>query len=594
MCYDTMWAVRFRPTDLLSRAWSLLPSERRAMVGLGALAVVAAQAESAALVLVALLADAAARASDFVQVSAGPIDFSLSIGLSAALAATAIGAASWVGYIYGRLAARNSARLEREGRDRIVESYSIASWQYQASQKSSRVQGRLLRLMDARGVAFSSFVNWIRAVATIGVFITAAAVMSLTGAFVIVLFGGLLSLAVLPVRRRVGRLGARTASMEVGVAADFAEALDHGSDVKVFGAWPSFVNRYQVKSNELEEVRASLHSTKALMPVVYQYGALALILGLLVLAVQQGGSQFGQLAASALLLLRSVQYGQQMQLSLQNLAEAVPRIDLLDLEVESPDESQDFGSEHLDRIKSVRLENLSYRYPGEEALALEAISLTLKPGTIYGIAGPSGSGKSTLAQVLLRLRRPERGAYLVNGRPAYDFSPESWRRLVTHVPQSPLLLHGTLEQNVSFLDESITSEQCQDAINQVGLTELLSSLPNGLNTELGPTNRNLSGGQTQRIGIARALARRPQMLILDEPTSALDIDSERVIGEALRALVDLPDILVLVIAHRPSTLALCEQIIVLDEGRISQTGQSDQLGHGFLRRLFASDTALDH
>lgn len=578
---------RLRRKDLVSKAWRDLRDERRSLLGLGALAVVAAQAESAALILIALTADSVASGEDAMDIVMGPIEMSLSILGAGFLTVAAIGFAALLVLMFGTREARTSARLERETRSRVVSSFASASWEYQSTQKSSRVQGRLLRLMDARSTTFLGLVGWIRALATIVVFVTVAAILSPVAAIVIVLFGALLSLAIFPVRRRVAIFGSRAAGEEVGMASDLAEALDHGADVHVFGVWPQFATRFNEKSESLADVMTRLRITKRLMPVIYQYGALALILVVLLAADAFGASgEFGEFAASALLLLRSVQYGQQLQLRLQGIAESVPRIELLDQELKVPPPPFVPGTKELTDIQQVELRSVSYSYPGGEAPALEGVSLRLSPGSIVGIAGPSGSGKSTLAQILLRIRVPAEGQYLVNEHSAYDFSAESWNHVVSHVPQHPHLLHGTLFENVSFLDPSITIEQARSALVTIGLEALVESLPHGLDTEVGPTGRSLSGGQVQRIGIARALVRQPSLIVLDEPTSALDVDAEKIVGDALGTLRGHPNVLVVVIAHRPSTLALCDEIMVLERGRLVASGDAEHVAamSGFLAR----------
>ena len=580
-------AKRLARKDLVSQAWRDLKDERRSLLGLGVLAVIAAQAESAALILIALTADSVASGEDVISVAVGAMEMELSILGAGAMTLAAIGFAALLVLGFGTREARTSARLERETRGRVVSSFASASWEYQSTQKSSRVQGRLLRLMDARSAAFLGLVGWIRALATIVVFVTVAAVLSPVAAIVIVLFGAVLSLAIFPVRRRVTLLGSRAAGEEVGMASDLAEALDHGADVHVFGMWPQFVSRFNEKSESLAEVMTRLRITKRLMPVIYQYGALALILVVLLAANASGASgEFGQFAASALLLLRSVQYGQQLQLRLQSLAESVPRIELLNQEITVPPPPFVPGTKELTHINHVELRRVSYAYPGGDTSALEDVSLRFSPGSIVGVAGPSGSGKSTLAQVLLRIRMPTAGEYLVNGQSAYSCSGESWHHVVSHVPQHPHLLHGTLFENVSFLDSAISAEQARDALVMIGLEGLIESLPYGLDTEVGPTGRSLSGGQVQRIGIARALVRQPGLIVLDEPTSALDVDAEKIVGDALDTLRGHPNVLVVVIAHRPSTLALCDEIVVLEKGRLVASGDANHvaLTSGFLAR----------
>ena len=551
----------------------------------------AAQAESLALIQIALIADAVARGAARTQLDVGPLSFGLEVPVAAALTGAATVVAALVVFAYGRQTARVYARMERASRDEIVDSFAKTDWEQQATLKSSRVQGQVLRLMDARARVFYGLVGWIRAFATIVVFVGVAAVMSAVMAVVIVIFGAILSLVVLPIRRQITRLSAHVASEEVGLATDVAEAADQGADVQVFGAWPAFLGRFAARSRSLELLRARVGTVRALMPVVYQYGALALILLVLLVAFMSSQvTQVGQFAASALLLLRTVQYGQQLQRSLQEIAEAVPRVSLLERELDQPAPRAVPGTRTLTIMGSLELRHIAYQYPDSDIPALHGISLTLRPGRIIGVAGPSGSGKSTLAQILLRLRWPTGGEYLVNGVPAVEYSTDSWNTLVAHVPQQTRLFHGTLAENVSFLDDTILSEEMLSALTAVGLDELVHSMPDGLHTVVGASGRNLSGGQVQRLGIARALVRRPKLVVLDEPTSALDVDAERLVADALSALRGQPDIIVLVIAHRPTTLALCDEMVVLDSGRLVAAGASDEvtLGSDFLARTWGS------
>jgi ATP-binding cassette, subfamily B, bacterial len=577
--------------DLISKAWRYLSGERRTVVGLAALAVLGAQAESIALVFIALIADSAARGEPNAQLNMGPLDLEFALPLVGVLTSLAIVLAAFVIFLNGRLSAIVSARLERASRDEIVASFAGAGWEYQSTLKSSRVQGRILRLMDARSKAFTGVVGWTRAIATIAVFVAVAAVMSPLAAVVIVMFGAVLSLAVFPIRRRIVRLARQAAGEEVGLSADVAEAADHGADVQIFGAWPAFLSRFGTRSSSLQTLRARLGTVKSLMPVVYQYGALALILAImLVAATSPVSGEIGPFAASALLLLRSVQYGQKLQHSLQAIAEAVPRIELLNRELAVPPPRVVPGSRTLNGVDTLELREVSYQYPGSEKYALLGVSLDLRPGTIVGVAGPSGSGKSTLAQILLRVRWVTTGQYHVNGWPAEEYSTASWNRMVSHVPQHPRLLHATLAENVSFFDDSIPRDKLGAALKAVGLHELTESLPGGLDAPLGPTGRSLSGGQVQRLGIARAFAREPRLVVLDEPTSALDVDSERVVKDALAALRRRSDVLVVVIAHRPSTLALCDEMVVLHEGRVAAAGRSEDvaLHNDFLAKTWGT------
>jgi ATP-binding cassette, subfamily B, bacterial len=563
--------------DLISKAWQQLSNERRTVLGLGLLAVVAAQAESAALILIALTAETVARGDDRIDIEAGPIDVSIGMATMGALTMVALAATAVVVLIYGRLTARVAARLERQARDEVVASYAGADWEYQSTQKASRVHGRL-RLMHHRAGTFLGLVGWTRALTSIAVFVTAAAVISPIAALIMALFGAVLSLAVLPVRRKAVRIAIQAAEQEVGLSEDVGEAIDQGPDVKVFGAWPAFGDLFSARSATLQHLRARAGAVRALLPAVYQYGAFLLILLVMLAAwASDASGNVGQFAAVALLLLRSVQYGQQLQQSLHTIANSVPGVERLQRELVVPPPRIVPGDHTLQGIETVQLRDVGYDYPGSATPALRDVSVDLRPGTIVGIAGPSGSGKSTLAQILLRLRWPTAGQYVINGQPAERYSVASWNRLVCHVPQQPRLLHGTLADNVSFFDESISRDRIARTLSAVGLGELMESMPGGLDLDVGPTTRNLSGGQVQRIGIARALVRDPRLVVLDEPTSALDVNAERLVGDALAALRGRSDVLVVVIAHRPSTLALCDEMVVLQDGHVTAAGRSQDV-----------------
>jgi ABC-type multidrug transport system fused ATPase/permease subunit len=198
------------------------------------------------------------------------------------------------------------------------------------------------------------------------------------------------------------------------------------------------------------------------------------------------------------------------------------------------------------------------------------VSAQFHVGEIIGIVGPSGGGKSTLSQLLLRLREPTSGAIRIDGESARDFKLSSWYRNVSLVAQDPRLFHATVAANIALLDRKVTRDQIIDAAKAAGIHDVIESLDNGYDTRVGPAFRDLSGGQIQRIGIARALARGARILVLDEPTSALDVHSEAVIQTTLEQLKGRA--LVIIIAHRLSTISICDRIMVLRNGSVETLG----------------------
>jgi ABC-type multidrug transport system fused ATPase/permease subunit len=215
-------------------------------------------------------------------------------------------------------------------------------------------------------------------------------------------------------------------------------------------------------------------------------------------------------------------------------------------------------------VDTVAFENVSFAYNAGRPV-LSEITFEVNAGEVIGIIGPSGAGKSTLVQLLLQLRTPDSGRYLVNGTPADAFARDDWHRQVAYVPQEPRLLHASVAENIRFF-RSMDDEAVERAARLARIHEDIMTWPGGYETTIGPRADAVSGGQQQRICLARALAARPEVLVLDEPTSALDPHSETLIGESLSALKH--ELTLFIIAHRMSTLDICDRVMVIVAGRL--------------------------
>jgi subfamily B ATP-binding cassette protein MsbA len=234
-----------------------------------------------------------------------------------------------------------------------------------------------------------------------------------------------------------------------------------------------------------------------------------------------------------------------------------------------------FGTATFHKLeRQLRFEHVGYTYPNGRA-ALEDIDFVVPVGQTIAIVGPSGAGKSTLASLLLRLRAPTSGRITVDGRDCWEFSPESWHRATALVEQDAFLFHGTLRENIRYGCEGVSEHALNEAISAAHLTDVVSSLPDGLDTLVGERGAMVSGGQRQRIAIARAVIRNPSILILDEATSHLDAVSERLVQQALQNASRGRT--TIVIAHRLSTIRDADLLIVLEDGRIAEHGTWDTL-----------------
>jgi subfamily B ATP-binding cassette protein MsbA len=237
--------------------------------------------------------------------------------------------------------------------------------------------------------------------------------------------------------------------------------------------------------------------------------------------------------------------------------------------------------------RELAFEHVSYRYPSGK-IALDDIHFTVPVGQTVAIVGPSGAGKSTLANILLRLRAPSNGRITIDGRECWEFSPESWHRATALVEQDAFLFHGTLRENILYGLGEVGEDALNRALTMAHLTDVVSSLPEGLDTLVGERGAMVSGGQRQRIAIARAVIRNPSILILDEATSHLDAVSERLVQQALQNASRGRT--TIVIAHRLSTIREADKLIVLEDGRLVEEGTWDNLASagGTFSRLIRS------
>jgi ATP-binding cassette subfamily C protein len=225
---------------------------------------------------------------------------------------------------------------------------------------------------------------------------------------------------------------------------------------------------------------------------------------------------------------------------------------------------------------AVAIAKASYRYPGTEREVLSDATLSITAGAYAALIGPSGAGKTTLVDLLLGLIVPQSGEVTIGGEPPHELR-EREPGALSYVPQKPGMVTGTIADNIALgiEEDDIDRALLEEVIDAAFLRELVDSLPDGAHTELGKQSDGLSGGQIQRIGLARALYARPKVLILDEATSGLDASSEAYIGRTLAALHGR--VTVLVIAHRLSAVQHADTVFVMEDGRITAQGSFAEL-----------------
>jgi len=269
--------------------------------------------------------------------------------------------------------------------------------------------------------------------------------------------------------------------------------------------------------------------------------------------------------------------GAQFHASMESAAGAQRIFDILETPIQMQTGGEKSVSERVVR-HSLRFDNVHYAYPTADDKsypALKGASFEMRPGQKIALVGPSGAGKSTIANLLLRFIEPDQGSITIDGVPIQNFSAQDWRTMVAWQPQRPYLFNTTVSDNIRMGNPTATQEQIRQAAKQANSHDFIEALPNGYETVIGERGTRLSGGQAQRLSLARVFLKDAPILVLDEATSTLDAESESQILHTIETIAQ--DRIVLVIAHRLNTITSADQIVVLEDGRVVDSGSHQAL-----------------
>jgi ATP-binding cassette subfamily B protein len=388
--------------------------------------------------------------------------------------------------------------------------------------------------------------------------------------------------------RRVGNERRRIQSVRQGRLADMSTLVEESLSVsgillgKTMGRSHELVQRFSSESSELAdlEVRArmagrwrmaSVQMAFAIMPAaVYWFAGYNIAHGHDALSI---GTVVAFTTLQTRLLFPMQQLlsvGLEVQTSLALFGRIFEYLDLPVDIVERPD------ARALSDVRGdVELENVWFRYAPQAPWTLEEISAEIPAGTRTALVGETGSGKTTLAYLVARLYEAQRGCVSIDGVDIRDVTLDSLAATVGLVSQETYLFHASIRENLRFACPQASDEEIEDAARAAQIHELIASLPEGYDTPVGERGYRFSGGEKQRIAIARTVLRNPPVLILDEATSALDTETERAVQQALDELSRGRT--TIAIAHRLSTIKDADQILVLDAGHIVERGTHDEL-----------------
>ena len=242
-----------------------------------------------------------------------------------------------------------------------------------------------------------------------------------------------------------------------------------------------------------------------------------------------------------------------------------------------PKESKPANPKPLQDLRTLEFEHVSFQHQSASSPAVSDISFAVRRGETIAFVGPSGAGKTTLVKLLVGLYHPLSGRIVYNGIPGTEIDLDSLRARIGFVTQDTQLFSGTIRENLLFVNPTASDAECIDVLRKAACDNLLARADRGLDTVIGEGGVKVSGGEKQRLSIARALLRRPHLLVFDEATSSLDSLTEEGIVETIREVAGSGDAMTVLIAHRLSTILHADRIYVLERGRIVETGRHHEL-----------------
>jgi ABC-type multidrug transport system fused ATPase/permease subunit len=506
-----------------------------------------------------------------LSISVGPVSTTMELRETFVAAALALAVSTVCNLVAAVLIARLSVTFLNRTRKRAISAFLGSTWDLQSRERTGRLQELLSGHVNRISQAVYAITSGLNSGLSFVALMVSALVIQPLAAAVLIAAVVVLGVALLPLSRLTKRRSAQQVLGHTQYAMDVAELVAMSREVNAFGVWDGVRDRL---ARRADAVARQSFITRTLVrgnPILYQTIAMALLLGAMAVVYSSGAENVTGLSAVVILMVRAMAYSQQINTAVQQASEVAPFVDELEAQIAAySSAARARGTVEIGSVERLSVRRVSFSY-GTGPEVLRDVSFEMDRGAVIGVVGPSGSGKSTLMQVVLGLRRPTSGTYLVNDTQAHELDEHGWTRAFALVPQDQHLFLGTVYENLGLFRD-ISEPEIERAATLAHVHDEIARLPEGYRTRIGPGALDLSGGQRQRLGLARALAGRPDVLVLDEPTSALDMRSETLVQQTLTELKVSRTLTMFIVAHRLSTLSVCDRIIVLQDGRITADG----------------------
>ncbi|MCB2102952.1 MAG: ABC transporter ATP-binding protein [Rhodobacterales bacterium] len=468
---------------------------------------------------------------------------------------------------------------------RLLRGYLHAPYEFHLKRNSAdliwNLQGAVTKMFDS---AFQGMIELAtEAVVILGIVVILMMADPVVTLFTFSLVSGVFAVFYATFRKRMEYYGAQSQKLEKLCLKTLQQTFGSIKEIKILNRQDYFERHFTELVAEIAEIRRSrVFLTSIPRPMIEIVTVTAMILTVLyVLSTGRSGTEIiallGLFGVAAFRMMPSLG---RVVMALNNIKTGKPAVKTVmdDYHMVLRQEASVHAPEGPDMTfeKGLEVQDVTYVYPDTDKRVLDNVTLNLPRHASVALVGPSGAGKTTLADVILGIHPPTGGQVLADGRDIAA-NPQGWQRRFGYVPQQIYLLDDSLRRNVAFGldDDQIDDDRVRAALDMAQLSDVVAEMPDGLDSRVGESGSRFSGGQRQRLGIARALYPDPDIIIMDEATSALDAETEVAVTKVIHDLSRTKTILI--IAHRLSTVSACDRLYYMEDGRVTGEGTFTEL-----------------
>jgi ATP-binding cassette subfamily C protein len=505
---------------------------------------------------------------------------SLSLGMVLSLFLAVVFVRALIGFVQHMVASALQVNFLHHTRMNIYTAVMSASWPWLALQDGSRISHSLSLHAEQSAYGISVMARIVSAtlIAVISVAVAFAIEPVLT--MIIIGLGLVVAVVVFGLDLQLYRLAGRNSAQLEELFAAFGRELDDVKAAKVASGSGKEAARFESLAARYRDTGMNRHRMTARINLFHETVAALLLVGLVWVATRQAAILTVGPVAVALIFVRLFPAMRSLQSSVRDLLVILPAWGRLSNVVAQAARHRDPSASGTGQApefeKTIELSKVGYAYPDNREPVLQDIGFNIAQGTATVIIGLSGAGKTTLLDIISGLLVPDTGVVSVDSRPLDDGNRLAWCNSVAYVVQDAQLGNGTIRQNITrFAPDTLPDEAIWEALRLAGADAIVSSLPDGLEQQVGDRGQRLSRGQRQRIALARALVTQPKLLILDEATSALNPRDEDAVANNLKNL--LPEMTLIIVAHKLGSLGWADQFYQLEDGRLRQVDKKDAM-----------------